>query len=412
MSRTIKKHLCKTNSEKIIRYVNKLNKEGIYEFSDIEYIHNNILKLIERDARLIRECSEKSITEFYLDVLNNKIHNNEDFYKDTFWEELTTITRDKLAIKYTSHKQFDNNVDIYFNSVKAEYIRHPMGECDDLEFIPENYDVFVKNNLKTVIECAKRYQNLGLSFEDLIQAGNLGLMTALSKYDTKKANLRVKIIKLLHNSTLESFTYEQAKHLITTGFTYNKNLEKTLSKLPEDGFEDKDAFEIWIKKHIKVASFASVAFMWIRAEIIIALNQVGNIVHVPQSAQKQGAGMANIIRLDSVNPHTDDCYNDNTLSEITNEEFLIEDESVDNNEKFNTFKDVVHNALYKLTDIERRVIKKRFGIDFPYELSINEIAENEYLSVNKVKYILNNGLKKITNNISERDKEIIIQLLR
>lgn len=412
MSRTIKKHLCKTNSEKIVRYVNKLNKEGIYEFSDIEYIHNNILKLIERDARLIRECSEKSITEFYLDVLNNKIHNNEDFYKDTFWEELTTITRDKLAIKYTSHKQFDNNVDIYFNSVKAEYIRHPMGECDDLEFIPENYDVFVKNNLKTVIECAKRYQNLGLSFEDLIQAGNLGLMTALSKYDTKKANLRVKILKLLHNSTLKAFTYEQARHLITKGFTYNKNLEKTLSKLPEDGFEDKDAFEIWIKKHIKVASFASVAFMWIRAEIIIALNQVGNIVHVPQSAQKQGAGMANIIRLDSVNPHTDDCYNDNTLSEITNEEFLIEDESVDNNEKLNTFKDVVHHALYKLTDIERRVIKKRFGIDFPYELSINEIAENEYLSVNKVKYILNNGLKKITNNISERDKEIIIQLLR
>lgn len=412
MSRTIKKHLCKTNSEKIIRYVNKLNKEGIYEFSDIEYIHNHILKLIERDARLIRECSEKSITEFYLEVLNNKIHNNEDFYKDTFWEELTTITRDKLAIKYTSHKQFDNNVDIYFNSVKAEYIRHPMGECDDLEFIQENYDIFVKNNLKTVIECAKRYQNLGLSFEDLIQAGNLGLMTALSKYDTKKANLRVKILKLLHNSTLETFTYEQAKDLITTGFTYNKNLEKTLSKLPEDGFEDKDAFEIWIKKHIKVASFASVAFMWIRAEIIIALNQVGNIVHVPQSAQKQGAGMANIIRLDSVNPHTDDCYNDNTLSEITNEEFLIEDESVDNNEKLNTFKDVVHHALYKLSDIERRVIKKRFGIDFPYELSINEIAENEYLSVNKVKYILNNGLKKITNNISERDKEIIIQLLR
>ena len=122
--------------------------------------------------------------------------------------------------------------------------------------------------------------------------------------------------------------------------------------------------------------------------------------------------MANIIRLDAINPHTDDCYNDNTLSEITNEEFCVEDESIENNERNNTFKDIVENVLYKLTDIERRIVKKRFGIDFPYELSINEIAENEYLSINKVKYILNNALKKISNEINDKDKEIIIQLLK
>lgn len=412
MGRLVKKCLCKTNLEKIKRYVNKLNKENIYEFSDIEYIHNKIQSIIENDVKIIRECSEKNITEFYLDVLDKKLHNKEDFYSENFWKTLVIDVRDKLAIKYTGHKQFDNNVDIYFNAVKAEYIRHPIGECDDLEFIPENYDIFIKNNLKTVIECAKRYQNLGLTFEDLIQAGNLGLMTALEKYDTNKANLRFKILKLLHESKLESFTYDDACELITNGFSYNKNLEKTIKKIPDDGFADKDEFEEWIRKHIKVASFASVAFMWIRAEIIIALNQVGNIIHVPQSAQKQGASMANIIRLDAINPHTDDCYNDNTLSEITNEEFCVEDESIENNERNNAFKDIVENVLYKLTDIERRIVKKRFGIDFPYELSINEIAENEYLSINKVKYILNNALKKISNEINDKDKEIIIQLLK
>ena len=73
-----------------------------------------------------------------------------------------------------------------------------------------------------------------------------------------------------------------------------------------------------------------------------------------------------LIRLDAINPHTDDCYNDNTLSEITNEEFCVEDESIENNERNNTFKDIVENVLYKLTDIERRIVKKRFGIDFPY----------------------------------------------
>lgn len=412
MGRTTKKQLCKTNLEKINKFVNKLNKEGKYEFTEIEYIHDKIRNIIEKDSKLIVECSEKYITEYYLETLNNKLYNNEDFYNDLFWSELIVKTRDKLAAKYTGHKLFDNNIDIYFNAVKSEYIKHPMGECDELEFIPENYDIFVKNNLKTVIECAKRYQNLGLTFDDLIQAGNVGLLTALEKYDKNKANLRIKILKALHHSELESFTYNDAKNLIINCFSYGKNLDKTLTKLPEDGFDDKSAFENWVNTNIKVASFASVAFMWIRAEIIIELNQVGNIIHVPQSAQKQGASMANIIRLDSINPHTEDCYHDNQISDYANEEFIIEDETIDINEKNKTFKELIEKILYKLSDTERRIIKKRFGIDFPYQLSINEIAENEYLSVNKVKYILNNAIKKISNLISNHDKETILEMLK
>ena len=384
----------------------------MYSDENISFIHTRIKEIILRDVRMIKECSEKSITEFYLSTLTDKLNNKEDFYNDIFWEELTSNTRDKLANKYTGGKTFDNNVDIYFNEVKAEYIRHPMGECNDLEFIPENYDIFIKNNLKTVIECAKRYQNLGLTFEDLIQAGNVGLLTALEKYDKNKANLRIKILKLLHSSELETFTHDDAVELISNGFTYSKNLEQTLSKLPKQGFTSKQQFEDWINKHIKIASFASVAFMWIRAQIIIELNQVGNIIHVPQSAQKQGVSMANIIYLDSVNPHTDDCYHDNQISSVVNDEFIIEDEYLETSERNNIFKDLVQDLLYKLTDIERRVVKKRFGIDFPYQLSINEIAENEYLSTNKVKYILTNALKKISNSIPEKDKESIIQMLR
>lgn len=413
MGRVAKQNeLCKTNLEKVVKCINKLVKSKLYSDENISFIHTRIKEIILRDVRMIKECSEKSITEFYLSTLTDKLNTNKDFYNDIFWEELTANTRDKLANKYTGGKTFDNNVDIYFNEVKAEYIRHPMGECNDLEFIPENYDIFIKNNLKTVIECAKRYQNLGLTFEDLIQAGNVGLLTALEKYDKNKANLRIKILKLLHLSELETFTYDEAVELISNGFTYSKNLEQTLSKLPKQGFVSKQQFEDWINKHIKVASFASVAFMWIRAQIIIELNQVGNIIHVPQSAQKQGVSMANIIYLDSVNPHTDDCYHDNQISSVVNDEFIIEDEYLETSERNNIFKDLVQDLLYKLTDIERRVVKKRFGIDFPYQLSINEIAENEYLSTNKVKYILTNALKKITNAIPAKDKESIIQMLR
>ena len=97
MGRLVKKCLCKTNLEKIKRYVNKLNKENIYEFSDIEYIHNKIQSIIENDVKIIRECSEKNITEFYLDVLDKKLHNKEDFYLESFWKTLIIDVRDKFS---------------------------------------------------------------------------------------------------------------------------------------------------------------------------------------------------------------------------------------------------------------------------------------------------------------------------
>lgn len=44
----------------------------------------------------------------------------------------------------------------------------------------------VEHNLRLVIPVAKHYLNRGFSFEDLIQYGNLGLMTAAEKYDIDK----------------------------------------------------------------------------------------------------------------------------------------------------------------------------------------------------------------------------------
>ncbi|CAN5901656.1 N/A [soil metagenome] len=41
----------------------------------------------------------------------------------------------------------------------------------------------VEKNLRLVVSVAKKYRNMGLSFEDLIQEGNIGLMKAIDKYD-------------------------------------------------------------------------------------------------------------------------------------------------------------------------------------------------------------------------------------
>jgi len=50
----------------------------------------------------------------------------------------------------------------------------------------EEKNRFIEHNLKLVVAIAKDYRNLGLSFPDLIQEGNLGLIRAVEKFDHRR----------------------------------------------------------------------------------------------------------------------------------------------------------------------------------------------------------------------------------
>ena len=50
------------------------------------------------------------------------------------------------------------------------------------------FRTLIERNLRLVISVAKRYQGMGLSFEDLIQEGNLGLLKAVERFDPERGN--------------------------------------------------------------------------------------------------------------------------------------------------------------------------------------------------------------------------------
>lgn len=408
----IKVVLNKTNLQKISKFLRWAKKE--WKHIDNDILSEKFTEHIKNEIKSLKDCSEKNIVECYIDYLKKQDITQYTDIKSFLVALNKDIKMDvrKVLAKIYTDKTFDNNIDIYFNEVKREYILHPQDECDELEFIPENRDIFIKNNLKLVVNCAKRYQNLGLPFADLIQAGNEGLLLAFDKFKTDKANLRNAIIKEIQECELESFSYEDSEKIIKKAFTYGKLLDNTLKKLPQNGFESKDDFIQWCRENVKAAVFASVAFQWIRAGIIIELSKMGSIIKLPKGDKDDDSSqIARIIRLDSINPYTDDNYTDDKISVIANEEFIIEDQALENVEKQQTFSQMIEVLLLNLPNNERNIIKKRFGIGYPYQLSINEIAENENISINQVKKIVKEALSKLSKSLTEEQKHMLAEML-
>ncbi len=405
----------KTTNQKLKKLHKDLEKQAIL---NLDFILESFSNLLKDDIKNLKGCSERAIVDYYISALKNDLENKYDSI-EALMNAVKGHARSYLVKYYADGKTFNNNIDIYFNDVKREYIKHPMSESNDLEFLPENKDIFIKNNLKLVINCAKRYQNYGISFDDLIQAGNYGLCVAFEKFDTERAKLRKNMMNNIQNHPNEQFTYEEANEIVNNSFEYAKNLSSTIDKLPKEGFASKEEFINWTKKNVKTAVFASVAFQWIRAYILSDINKYSKIIKAPKANNEDDENEdseieqnpVSIIYLDSINPYTNDNYQDDLLSPLTNEEFIVEDENIENIERQDMFKKIVSKELYKLGELEARLLRKRFGIDLPYQLSIIEIAESENMNPNKVKYIITSALKTIGNNISAEDKQIIISLI-
>ena len=85
----------------------------------------------------------------------------------------------------------DDSVRIYLQQIGKIPMLSPEEELDIAKKIKDEHSEFSKNvlvnaNLRLVVSIAKKYIGRGLSFSDLIQEGNIGLMKAAERFDYTK----------------------------------------------------------------------------------------------------------------------------------------------------------------------------------------------------------------------------------
>lgn len=140
---------------------------------------------------------------------------------------------------------FNTNVKTYYKELKK---CTPITKSKELELIKKakNNNLLARNelitaNLKFVFNVAKSYKGMGVSIDDLISEGNLGLIKAIDKFDTTKD---VKFISYavwwVKQSIQEFLKRENLKGIYESSVDDNDSFKKTCDKSDDIYYDEED----------------------------------------------------------------------------------------------------------------------------------------------------------------------------
>jgi RNA polymerase primary sigma factor len=295
----------------------------------------------------------------------------------------------------------ENSIQQYFKEINHIYTKN--NNDFDIEYCPENRDKLISMNLKTVISIAKGFQGLGLSLQDLISAGNLGLVISWDKYNPKRSTLHDDVYKVIEMLP-DKFTRKELECVIEQFFTYGDVKNKFDYKFRNQSEFTKGEVLKWVDKNIQNAKFSSVASMWIRAYIMIELDNYSRLVKKPKAdikREKEETGSyKKEVTLDIDAPVKSD--SDTTVGDL----LVLEDESrsdLDINEAYYTFKDGLKLLLDGVKTRDRVIFLKKFGIGLPRPMTPREISDQEGLSIARISQILQETINKMKVNAQKFD---------
>lgn len=311
-------------------------------------------------------------------------------YEQNIIDSIEQLTNDVVTMAPT------NSIQQYFKEIGEIYNKN--NNNYDIEFCPENRNKLIEMNLKTVISIAKRYQGLGLSLQELISAGNYGLVTAFDKFDPNRSKLKDNVLNSIEPLP-EEFTFEELSDAVKKFFTYGDIKKKFMDKFLPGNTYTKSEVTKWISRNIFNAKFNSIATMWIRAYILIEIDNYSRLVKKPKTEiykdKIEHGSYKKEVTLDIDSPVS--IESDTTLADV----LYIEDETesdLDVSEAYQTFKDGLSKLLEGVKPRNRSIFLKKFGIGLPRPMLPKEIAEQEGLSKARVSQIFQTVIEQIQEN--------------